>query len=241
MVEKNNGGNETTDNVEKVKVGKHEVNLKIKGEGENAKYEVETPDGLNKEETKEFESESAKAISLFAKANKKGFDTNKRQEELDNREKELNRREAEIKVTSKEQLPDRQKLIMKELNVTDPDELEDFTRSEFLAAQEKADEKISKAKDKMADNKMLISEYISKGGDYNKLLNYANELNAPISKALINQFVKNNGTKPTFATQDLSNIQKSQISFVKKGGSSPSSRESTADNILKVGNESRGL
>jgi hypothetical protein len=238
MSEKNDVGNITNDNVETVKVGDYEVSMKTLEDG---KVEIETPEGL--EEDKGFQEEATKVVSAMAKANKKGFDTNKRQKELDERENELKRRESEfqLKATQKEPLPSLTELTMKELGVTNEEDLDDVSRSAFLKAQDKAFARIEGLKDKNRGSTQLVTDFITKGGDYNALLNFANSLNAPISKTLINQFTKTTETKPKFASETLARSQGTQISFVKAGGSTPTARSNKADNILKVGNTERRL
>lgn len=232
MEENTNGGNETTDNVELVKVGEHEVSMKTLEDG---KVEIESPDGL--EDDKDFQDEVVKVVSAMGKANQKGFQTNKRQKELDEQEVDLKRRESEfqLKATQGETLPSLKELTMKHLDITNDDDLEDVSPSELLTAQEKAMNDRDKLRNKSTDNRILVADFITKGGDYNALLTFANSLGAPVSKALINQFTKTNETKQNFSNNNLANLQGSQISFVSKGGSTPTARSNKADNILKAG------
>jgi len=239
MSDNDNVGNVTNDNVELVKVGEHEVSMKTLEDG---KVEIETPEGL--EEDKSFQEEATKVVSAMALANKKGYDTNKRQKELDDREAKLKQKESEfqLKATQGETLPTLTELTMKELGITNEEELDDISRSAFLKAQDKALAKIGSLKDKNRGNTQLVTDFITKGGDYNALLDFANSLGVSnISKALINQFTKTNETKPKFASEELSKIQKTQISFVKAGGSTPTMRQTKADNILKAGNSGTRL
>jgi len=238
MEEKTDGSNTTPDNVEIVKVGEHEVSMKTLEDG---KVEIESPDGL--EDDKDFQAEATKVISAMALANKKGFDTNQRQKELDEKEADLKRRESEfqLKATQGETLPSLKELTMKHLDITTDEDLEDVSPSALLTAQDKAMNERDKLRNKNTDSRMLVADFITKGGDYNGLLTFANSLGAPISKALINQFTKTNETKPKFATTNLANLQNTQISFVSKGGSTPTARSNKADNILKAGKAQREI
>lgn len=242
MAEKPNESNETLDNVELVKVGEYEVSMKTLEDG---KVEIESPKGL--EDDKDFQAEATKVVSAMALANKKGFDTNKQQKELDEKRAKFEQEKSEwaLKATQNEsydKIPTKKSLIMKELNIKNNDDFEDVSRADYLDAEEKADKIISDMRDKVSDNKMLVADFITKGGDYNGLLTFANSLGVTtITKALINQFTKTNETKPEFTSKSLADIQKTQISFVKTGGASPNARSNKADNILKAGNSGTRL
>ncbi|RKX18222.1 MAG: hypothetical protein DRP35_09610 [Candidatus Zixiibacteriota bacterium] len=242
MSEQSTVGNEPTTTVEKMKIGEHEVKVKKIGEGENVKYEIEAPEGL--ENDKGFLEKSTKAISALAIANQKGFKTNQRSKELDEREAILAKREANLKLQeeTKVEIPSTVDLMMKDLGLRDEDELEDLTYAERKRAEDKANAKIANLRSQNANQTQLVNSFIKKGGDYNGLRTYANTLKSPITQALINSYERiNKGVKPNFATDELANIQKAQISIVKRGGLSAGYTKSPVDVLLELGNNKNRL
>jgi hypothetical protein len=228
----NDAGNITSDNVQTAQVDGYEVSVK---QLEDGSHEIVVPDDAP--DTDEFVEKVKKAQSVMGIINKKGFDVNRKREDLEKKEAELLKRERELqlKAIPKESLPELTELVYQELGIKTEDELDDVTQAELLKAQTKALKTLDEMRKKSTDNQGLIQSFINDGGDYNGLVEFAAMLNAPISKALINQYTKTNGTKRKFSTEELSKIQGQAISVVRRGGAAPGTKMSKAERIFNAG------
>jgi len=249
-------GNLDPENIEETKIGKVKVGDKeyqaTAHKMKDGSLKIEVPESLNEkgkeDELEAFLNKKGEISSLFGIANKEKYEANLKQKELEEKERKLNQREAELEMRANSKkaqndIPSLESLVMKKLNLNDPEELDDISRSEYLKANDWAIMEQRKIIEKNESEKIgqqtLITKFINGGGDYNALVTFANQLQAPITPTLINAFNKQNKTSVSSAFQNLKEVQKQQIDFITPSGVVHKTNKSKAfaDGILNIANK----
>ena len=252
MQEKKEKGNLDPENIEKTEVGKIKVNeteYEVKEhELKDGKIIFEEPENLKDEDREKYQEEAKKVSSFLAKANKKGLETNKKLKELEEKEEKLRIKEAELEMKANQKradIPSIESLMMKHLKITDPNDLDDedvVSVGDYRKAERRATEErnsiIRKNESTQITTQSLIQNLILEGYDYNEFVTFANQLNAPVSQALINTFKKQK-TKQESDFTVLKDVQSRKIDFIKSSGviHKENADKARADRILKAGNQ----
>ena len=142
-----NVSNETHENIEKIRIGAHEVEMITK----DGVTTIETPEGL--EDDPIFKKEAERIISGMGTVNRKGMELNAKMRELEEKERLLAEAEANLKKPMKKSLI---KEIMEELGAGDEDDLDNFTRAEYLKAQEKVEASRKRKEAKLQTEKRVL-------------------------------------------------------------------------------------